>query len=56
MTFDTALEIASRIWGDKEYSKYTMNAELAVEIAHLLLLEANKQDCKNVPLYDYLPR
>lgn len=43
MTKETALEVAARIWCDKDYEDVVMNAELAEKIADLLLEEANNQ-------------
>jgi len=43
MLYKTALEIASRIWCDQDYSYVIMNPELARKIAHLLMREELEQ-------------
>lgn len=43
MEYNTALEIAARIWCDQDYSHVVMNPELATKIAHMLMDEANNQ-------------
>lgn len=43
MSLEKCLEIAARIWCDKEYEKVVMNPYLAEEIAKMLKYEADKQ-------------
>lgn len=51
MDITTARQIAARIWCDPEFSRYSMNPELAENIACLLLGEAISQSYRAAQPY-----
>lgn len=55
MKMDTCIEVAARIWCDKEFEHVTMNADAAMEIAKILFFVANANERRKDALLENSP-